>query len=43
VLYKGLPYQAKWNNQGVSPLTESADPSASPWKVLYQFPGEPTA
>jgi len=43
VLYEGLPYQAKWNNQGVSPLTQSTDPSASPWQVLYQFPGEPTS
>ena len=42
VLYEGLPYQAKWNNQGVSPLTQSTDPSGSPWRALYQIPGEPT-
>jgi chitinase len=42
VLYEGLPYQAKWNNQGVSPLTQSTDPSGSPWRALYRIPGEPT-
>ena len=42
MLYEGLPYQAKWNNQGVSPLTQSTDPSGSPWGALYQIPGEPT-
>jgi chitinase len=41
VLYQGLPYQAKWNNQGVSPATESTDPSGSAWKALYSVPGEP--
>ena len=24
VLYQGLPYQAKWSNQGVSPATAAA-------------------
>ena len=43
VLYEGLPYQAKWNNQGVSPLTQSTDPSGSPWRALYWIPGEPTS
>jgi chitinase len=42
VLYQGLPYQAKWTNQGVSPATESTDPSGSAWKALYGVPGEPT-
>ena len=41
VLYQGLPYQAKWINQGVSPATESSDPSGSAWKALYSTPGEP--
>jgi chitinase len=41
VLYQGLPYQAKWDNQGVSPATESTDPSGSAWKALYTIPGEP--
>jgi cellulose synthase/poly-beta-1,6-N-acetylglucosamine synthase-like glycosyltransferase/chitodextrinase len=42
VLYQGLPYQAKWINQGVSPATESTDPAGSPWKALYSIPGEPS-
>ena len=42
VLFQGLPYQAKWVNQGVSPATQSTDPSGSPWKALYSIPGEPT-
>jgi chitodextrinase len=41
VLYQGLPYQAKWSNQGVSPATESSDPAGSPWEALYSIPGEP--
>jgi chitinase len=42
VLYQGLPYQAKWINQGVSPATQSTDPSGSAWKALYGIPGEPS-
>jgi cellulose synthase/poly-beta-1,6-N-acetylglucosamine synthase-like glycosyltransferase/chitodextrinase len=42
VLYQGLPYQAKWANQGVSPATESTDPSGSAWEALYGVPGEPS-
>jgi cellulose synthase/poly-beta-1,6-N-acetylglucosamine synthase-like glycosyltransferase/chitodextrinase len=42
VLYQGLPYQAKWVNQGVSPATQSTDPSGSPWKAMYSIPGEPS-
>jgi chitinase len=42
VLYQGRPYQAKWVNQGVSPATESTDPSGSAWKALYSIPGEPS-
>jgi cellulose synthase/poly-beta-1,6-N-acetylglucosamine synthase-like glycosyltransferase/chitodextrinase len=41
VLFQGLPYQAEWNNQGVSPETQSADPSGSPWRALDPIPGEP--
>jgi cellulose synthase/poly-beta-1,6-N-acetylglucosamine synthase-like glycosyltransferase/chitodextrinase len=41
VLYQGLPYQAKWSNQGVSPQTAMSDPAGSPWKALYRIPGEP--
>ena len=43
VLYPGLPYQAKWANQGVSPLTGQGDSSGSPWKALYRTPGEPVS
>ena len=43
VLYDGLPYQAKWSNQGVSPGAEAADPSGSPWRPLVQIPGEPAS
>jgi chitodextrinase len=42
VLFQGRPYQAKWVNQGVSPATESTDPSGSAWKALYSIPGEPS-
>jgi len=41
VLFQGLPYQAKWNNEGTSPQTQVADPSNSPWEALYKIPGEP--
>jgi chitinase len=41
VLYNGLPYQARWNNQGVPPQAQSGSPADSPWKALYQVPGEP--
>jgi cellulose synthase/poly-beta-1,6-N-acetylglucosamine synthase-like glycosyltransferase/chitodextrinase len=41
VLYEGLPYQARWANQGVSPATATTDPAGSPWKALYSVPGEP--
>jgi chitinase len=41
VLYQGLPYEAKWANEGDSPATQSSDPSGSPWKALYTIPGEP--
>ena len=42
VLFQGLPYQAKWSNQGVSPAASATDPSGSPWKALYSVPGEPS-
>jgi chitinase len=41
VLYQGLPYESKWDNQGVSPQTAISDPGGSPWLPLYKFPGEP--
>jgi cellulose synthase/poly-beta-1,6-N-acetylglucosamine synthase-like glycosyltransferase/chitodextrinase len=42
VLFDGLPYEAKWGNQGVSPATESTDSTGSPWKALFTIPGEPS-
>jgi cellulose synthase/poly-beta-1,6-N-acetylglucosamine synthase-like glycosyltransferase/chitodextrinase len=41
VLYQGLPYVAKWINQGVSPQGAAVDPANSPWRALYKVPGEP--
>jgi chitinase len=41
VVYQGLPYAAKWDNQGVSPQDATSDPADSPWKALYKVPGEP--
>jgi chitinase len=41
VLYQGLPYQAKWVNQGVSPGGQASDPAGSPWRPLFRIPGEP--
>ena len=41
VLFGGLPYESKWDNQGVSPQTATSDPSGSPWEALYKIPGEP--
>ena len=41
VLYGGLPYRAKWSNQGISPASESTDPSGSPWEAMFGIPGEP--
>ena len=43
VLYLGLPYEAKWDNQGVFPQSENSDPAGSPWQPLYKIPGEPAA
>ena len=36
VLFKGVPYQAKWYNVGQSPAAASANPNDSPWKPLTQ-------
>jgi len=40
VLYKGLPYQAKYLTQGDVPDAFLSDPE-SPWIPLYTIPGEP--
>jgi cellulose synthase/poly-beta-1,6-N-acetylglucosamine synthase-like glycosyltransferase/chitodextrinase len=42
VLFQGLPYQAKWINQGISPAGQAAGASGSPWRPLFTIPGEPT-
>ncbi len=41
VLFNGLPYEAKWYNNGSSPAQELTDPSGSPWLPLFNVPGEP--
>lgn len=41
VLFRGLGYVAKWDNQGDSPATSIDDPTGSAWRPLYRIPGEP--
>lgn len=36
VLFNGIPYQAKWWNQGQSPAAASSNPDNSPWVPLTQ-------
>jgi chitinase len=36
VLFKGVPYNAKWWNQGNSPAAASSNPDTSPWVPLTQ-------
>lgn len=36
VLFRGVPYQAKWWNQGQSPAAASSNPDGSPWIALTQ-------
>lgn len=36
VLFNGVPYQAKWWNQGASPAAASSDADNSPWVPLTQ-------
>jgi EAL domain-containing protein (putative c-di-GMP-specific phosphodiesterase class I)/cellulose synthase/poly-beta-1,6-N-acetylglucosamine synthase-like glycosyltransferase/chitodextrinase len=43
VLYDGLPYTAKWQNEGSSPGAAATNPYASPWQPDYKIPGEPPA
>ena len=42
VLYEGLPYEAKWTNQGVPPGITSTEQPSSPWQPLSTIPGEPS-
>lgn len=41
VLFNGLPFQAKWDNEGANPRAAVGDPASSPWQPLYTIPGEP--
>lgn len=41
VLYRGLPYQAKWYTQSDLPGGTGQGGTVSPWKPLYRIPGEP--
>jgi chitinase len=43
VLYRGLPYRAKWYTQGDVPGGAGVNGTPSPWKPLYRIPGEPVA
>jgi chitinase len=43
VLYNGLPYQARWANEGVPPTYATAASADSPWTPLYTIPGEPAS
>jgi chitinase len=36
ILFKGVPYQAKWWNKGQSPAAASSNPDSSPWVPLTQ-------
>jgi chitinase len=37
VLFKGMPYKAKWWNQGQSPAAASSNANSSPWAPLTQI------
>jgi chitinase len=41
VLHDGLPYQATWYTDGDVPGTTGKGGTPSPWKALYDIPGEP--
>jgi len=43
VLFRGLGYVAKWDNQGVPPSTSADNPTNSPWRPLFSIPGEPAS
>jgi len=42
VLFDGLPYEAKWWNEGSSPQDALDHPYSSPWRLLETIPGEPS-
>lgn len=41
VVYQGLPYRAKWANQGSPPGAVGTQSASTPWVPLYNYPGEP--
>ena len=41
VSFDGLPYQARWTTKGDAPSTQFPVGPESPWKPLFQVPGEP--
>jgi chitinase len=43
VIFQGLGFVAKWANQGVTPANSTSNTSGSPWRPLYQIPGEPAS
>lgn len=43
VIYHGLPYEAKWTNQGIAPTKTAGIHPSSPWQPMFQIPGEPTS
>ena len=42
VSFDRLPYEARWYTQGEQPLDELPPDSSTPWKPLFEYPGEPT-
>ena len=43
VLFDGLPYEARWANQGEAPSTQFPVGPESAWNPLFTLPGEPTS
>lgn len=41
ILYRGLPYQARWYTRGDRPATLPSPAQTSPWRPLFTIPGEP--
>lgn len=36
IIFEGMPYEAKWWNQGESPAAAAVNPDNSPWLLLTQ-------
>jgi chitinase len=43
VLQEGLPYRAKWYNEGDQPTPYPTDANTAPWLPLFSIPGEPSS